>query len=235
MTFLRTIARPYWTLLAAIVVLGIAWIAYNLTLVRRVGCSTRVVALSYDDGPNGDSTVPLLETLEKYHVRATFFLLGQNLEERLDLGRKIVSAGHEVGNHGYTHASMDRQWPTSVRDEILKTDLLLAGLNAKSPFLFRAPGFARSPWLQLTLASMWRRNYLADVDPRDWESEDAASVVKRVVSQIRPGSIIVLHDGGKAFSKTVSEGIILALLEKRFQFKTISELLNCEESDRVGN
>src|SRR5215510_1281495 len=94
-------------------------------LVPRVETSQKIVALTFDDGPTPDATTHLLATLDQEHVRATFFVIGGELEQHLNEGKKIVAAGHELGNHTYSHERMVLVTPSFVRQEIEKTDQLI--------------------------------------------------------------------------------------------------------------
>ncbi len=98
----------------------------------------KIVALTFDDGP-GDLTRPLLDILEKEQISATFFVTGAELEKNLDRGIRIVSAGHELGNHSYSHERMILVSPSYVRQEIERTDQLIREAGYQSEILFRPP------------------------------------------------------------------------------------------------
>jgi len=218
----------------------IRWIRYlhgdgsPITLgnvVNHVTTSEKVVALTYDDGPNPPYTDQILATLRTKKVPATFFVLGKNLEQHPEYMKKIIDGGHEVGNHSWSHQLLIFKRPSTVRQEIEKTDNLIRSLGYNKEILFRAPygtGFIILPWI---LSSMHKKQISFDVIARDWNSKNVDTIVQRVISNVKPGSIILLHDGGGDRSKTVKacKKIIDALHNQGYRFATISELLGMQK------
>src|SRR5262245_6137131 len=110
---------------------GLWWISNSRTfqffgdIVPRVNTSRKIVALTFDDGPTPEGTDQILAVLAEENVKATFFLTGSELEQNLEQGKKIVTAGHELGNHSYSHTRMLLVTPSFVKDEIERTDQLI--------------------------------------------------------------------------------------------------------------
>jgi len=159
----------------------------------------RAVALTFDDGPWPSSTPEILDELRKLHVHATFFVIGYLAEASPQLVRLEVQRGMVVGNHSYNHPQVPpfSQLPAPLlRDEITLTQAILRRLGVET-HLFRPPGGATSPAVVRAAQAAGDRVVLWSVDPADWEAGITASeIVQRVLSTVRAGSIVILHDGG---------------------------------------
>ena len=196
-------------------------------MVSHIKTNERVVALTYDDGPNPPHTNNLLNVLREFQAKATFFTIGQNLEKHPEAARRAISEGHELGNHSYSHAELVGKAVKIVRSEIDKTDQLLNELGLQTDIHFRAPlGLKRFrlPW---ELARRQKVNILWNVDPKDYMGKSPEKIANFVVENVEPGSIVLMHDGGGDRSHTVEATrlILKQLQEKGYQFKTVSELM----------
>ena len=198
-------------------------------LINHVNTPEKVVALTYDDGPSLCHTNQLLNLLERLQVKATFFVVGQKIEENPEIVRQLVSKGHELGNHSYSHQRMFWKKPSFIRSEIEKTDQLLRQLGVKDELHFRAPFGIKFLILPYILTKMKKKNILWDVDPKDYQESNPEVISNYVLKHVVPGSIILLHDFERASSPTIraTEFIIQKLQEKGYKFKTVSELLHC--------
>ncbi len=159
----------------------------------------KAVALTFDDGPSPRYTPRILATLTKLRVRATFFVIGYLAEQNPDLVRRELQLGMTVGNHSYNHPEVPpfaQLPPQLLNDEIALGEQVLARLGAQ-PRLFRPPGGSTSPQLVRAAAALGQRVVLWSVDPADWRpGSSAKAITKRVLSAVRPGSIVILHDDG---------------------------------------
>jgi len=159
----------------------------------------RAVALTFDDGPSPQYTPRILAALTKLRVRATFFVIGYLAEANPDLVRQELRLGMTVGNHSYNHPQVPpfaRLPPQLLRDEIALGEQILSRLGAR-PHLFRPPGGSTSPGLVRATAALGQRVVLWSLDPADWSpGSSAKEITKRVLAAVRPGSIVILHDGG---------------------------------------
>lgn len=196
-------------------------------LVTRVCTSEKVVALTYDDGPNPPYTDSLLNVLNKFQAKATFFVIGKRVERNPAVVQRILDEGHEVGNHSYSHTKLINQRLAVVQAEVSKTDEILSELGADSNIHFRAPLGLKRIRLPLELARRRKINVLWDVDPQDYRGDDPEKIANFVVQNVKPGSIILLHDGegNRACTVLATEIIAEQLQEKGYQFKTVSELM----------
>lgn len=179
------------------------------------------VALTFDDGPSGRFTRRLLAGLEERQVQATFLLCGYRLEIYPELAKQIFLAGHEIGLHGYSHKDMATLSRKELQKEIDSTRALLpAGCEA---VFLRPPGGSGTALLEQVAAKEDLALLLWSVDPRDWAVHDAAAVEAAVISQVRDGDVILLHDLSDS-SVDAALSIIDRLQEEGFQFVTVSEL-----------
>ena len=182
-----------------------------------------VVALTFDDGPNASSTPILLDGLKERKVRATFFLIGENVEkgENEKIVKRMYEEGHLIGNHTYTHCNLSKLETGEAKKELEQTDTVIEKITGKQP------AFARAPYGELPVDSEQdlSRMYIGwTVDPLDWMTEDAGVVVKTVVEEINPGDIILLHD---CYPSSVQAAIrIVDLLQgKGYEFVTVDHLI----------
>ncbi len=201
-------------------------------LVNHVNTTEKAVALTYDDGPNPPYTNQLLELLERNQIKATFFVIGKIAEKYPETVQLILSKGHEVGNHSYSHTQLIFKNPFFIRSEIEKTDKLLRQLGVKQEIHFRAPYGRKLLALPYLLAKRQKKNILWNLDSKDYEADNPEVIGSYVIEHVHPGSIILMHDGGGERSRTIAatEILIKKLKEKGYKFKTISELIG-EASD----
>ncbi|MFD0277695.1 polysaccharide deacetylase family protein [Kitasatospora sp. NPDC127111] len=164
----------------------------------------RVVALTIDDGPDPRYTPTVLSLLEQYGIRATFFLIGENVAEHPALVREIAARGHHIANHTWTHPDLRRLSDTQVRDELTRTSDLLNRTIGKPPTWFRAPGGDWSTASLKVAADLGMRNMAWSVDPRDWARPGTSVITDRILKDVRPGAIVLNHDGGGDRSQTVA-------------------------------
>lgn len=197
-------------------------------LVARVQTEKRVVALTFDDGPTTDVIDEVLRVLESRHVQATFFVNGSHLAQAPDLGRRLVVAGHELGNHTYSHARMVLRSQGFIRSEVERTDELIRGAGQSGEIYFRPPFCWKLVGLPWYLSRTGRTTVTWDVDAdRPPFGADSASIVSECVRTVRPGSIILIHVWypGRAPSRAALPMIIDRLQAEGYHFVTVRELL----------
>jgi peptidoglycan/xylan/chitin deacetylase (PgdA/CDA1 family) len=195
-------------------------------LVHRVETDEKVVALTFDDGPD-EHTEEIIEVLAEEKVRATFFVVGAHL--RSDPGRAaaLVEAGHQLGNHTYSHRRMVFVSSGTVAAEVEPTDALIRRAGERSEIPFRPPTGKKLLSLPLYLAEHGRRTVMWDVEPESAGDPTAAQLVATVREQVRPGSIVLLHpwyDSGQR-TRDALRGVITGLRADGYRFVTIAELL----------
>jgi peptidoglycan/xylan/chitin deacetylase (PgdA/CDA1 family) len=198
-------------------------------IVPRINTTEKIVALTFDDGPTVKGTSEILKVLDEMQVKATFFLIGGELEQNLAEGRKIVAAGHEVGNHSYSHTRMLLVSPSFVREEVEKTDRLIRASGYDKAIHFRPPYCKKLFALPLYLSQTNRKTITWDVEPDSNPkiAADARKIVEETRASVRPGSIILLHAmyPNRQPSLQAIRGIIETLKQEGYRLTTVSELL----------
>lgn len=167
-------------------------------LISHVPTAEKVLALTFDDGPS-ERTPEILRILEREQVKATFFLVGQQIEAHPDWARAIVKAGHELGNHSYSHQRMVFKPAEFYAQEIEKTDALIRQSGYTGPILFRPP-YGKKLWgLPRYLAQTQRINLMWDLEPEFWISHrsEARLIIQETLQKAQPGSILLLHPMGQ--------------------------------------
>jgi len=198
-------------------------------IIPHITTSDRIVALTFDDGPTKGGTEEILRVLDEMKVKATFFVIGNELEQNLGEGRKIVAAGHELGNHSFTHDRMILVTPSFVQQEIEKTDRLIREAGYAKEIHFRPPFGKKLFSLPYFLSKNGRKTITWDVEPdsNPQIASDANRIVESTRSRVRPGSIILLHAmyPSRKPSLNAVRGIIETLEHDGYRFVTVSELL----------
>ncbi|MEU4649026.1 polysaccharide deacetylase family protein [Nocardia fluminea] len=193
-------------------------------LVDRVETEDKVVALTFDDGPTV-RTPDVLRTLAQSRVPATFYLVGEDLAEHPEYGAAIVAAGHEIGNHSYTHRRMVLVSGDTVRDEIERTDAEIRRAGYPGPISFRPP-YGKKLWtLPHYLADHDRTTVTWDVEPDSAGGASREAIVGDTLARARPGSIILLHVMHGQESLAAVPEIVEGLRARGYRFVTVSELL----------
>lgn len=202
-------------------------------IVPRVETAQRLVALTFDDGPTRDVTREVLRLLRERGVRATFFVTGAELERNMEAGREIVAAGHELGNHSYSHERMVLVTPSYVRREVERTDELIRAAGHTGEIYFRPPYGKKLFALPFYLSRHGRKTVTWDVEPDSDLATDAtaADITRHVMERTRPGSIILLHVMYPSRAETLRAvpSIIEALEREGYRLVTVSELLAAAE------
>jgi peptidoglycan/xylan/chitin deacetylase (PgdA/CDA1 family) len=197
-----------------------------------------LVALTFDDGPS-KYTPQVLDTLAKYGVKATFFMIGNNVDRYPDIARRVASEGHAIGNHTYSHPFWAPvEMPGRFQVELDKAENSIFKATDQMPRYFRPPHGWRSPWM-MKLASKEKYTVVTwTVDPDDWQHISATSIEHRVLSKCSAGSIILMHDGielkqDPQRQQTVAAlPVIIAELKSRgYRFVTIPELINSSDQN----
>jgi peptidoglycan-N-acetylglucosamine deacetylase len=187
-----------------------------------------VAALTFDDGPGAD-TPKILDALQQAGVCATFFLCGSNVERYPATARRIAADGHEIGNHTYSHPRLLGKTPGHIALEIERAQVLIERHTGKKPKLFRPPYGLRWFGLFPILRQKNLQAVMWSINGRDWRSSSDA-IARRIVGQMHPGAIILLHDGvppgenGNRQATVECLPQILQQLAGQYRLVTVSEL-----------
>jgi len=201
--------------------------------VRAVGCGggsaglvtngprdRKAVALTFDDGPS-EYTPGFLDVLREKGVNGTFFEIGQEMPGREATMRRILAEGNEIGDHTMNHV----EYPGY--SQIAGAASRIEAYTHFEPCLFRPPGGGVNAGVIATAGSLGMRTINWDVDPRDWSTPGTAAIYSTIVGTARPGSIILMHDGGGPRGETLAAlpQIIDTLRSRGYEFETVTELL----------
>jgi peptidoglycan/xylan/chitin deacetylase (PgdA/CDA1 family) len=183
------------------------------------------IALTFDDGPNATLTPKLLDLLAARHLKATFFVVGQNAADHPEILRRAVREGHEIGNHSWSHPNLGKMSDEAVRRELQKTEDAIVAAIGKKPTLLRPPyGSITARQKKWIHEEFGYRIILWDVDPLDWKRPGPSVVTARILKETRAGSIVLSHDIHpptiEAMPATFDQ-----LIKKGFKSVTVTELL----------
>lgn len=182
----------------------------------------KVIALTFDDGPDPIDTPEVLDILKEKNVRATFFVLGQAAHAHPHLLKRIIMEGHEIGNHSFNHDYQQRR----LVEEIKLTDQEVFVSTGTHTYFYRPPGGSLSKNQLETVKKNGHTVVLWSVDSKDWRNPGVKQIVDNVNKNVFPGAIILLHDGGYQRTQTVKAlgPIIDALRERGYRLTTLSGL-----------
>jgi peptidoglycan/xylan/chitin deacetylase (PgdA/CDA1 family) len=191
--------------------------------------NSKTIALSFDDGPHPQYTPQVLSVLKRYNITASFFWLGNCVNRFPDIGKTVSEQGHWIGLHGYEHDSFPLLSPTQLKQSLEKTQIAIYNACNLSPEKVRDVRPPNGFFTPQTLHLFQQWNYrpvMWSVVPEDWVHPGVNVVVNRVIKQVKPGSLIVLHDGyfgGKDVAETINI-LIPRLLQEGYEFVTVDSL-----------
>lgn len=207
-------------MIAAVVILGLglSWDRISQAVTEDVKPR---IALTFDDGPHPVYTPKLLDGLKERNVKATFFVVGKNIEGREDIIKRMDEEGHLIGNHTYDHVKITGLPEEEACTQITKTSELVKEITGKNTEFVRPPFGA---WDKKLECGFEMFPVLWSIDPLDWTTKNVDAVVQKVLSRAEENSIILLHDYYDS-SVEAALKIVDALLERGFEFVTVDELV----------
>lgn len=199
--------------------------AFGLSVFAEV--PPKRIALTFDDGPHEVYTAEILSILKEYGVKATFFVVGQNAETYPSLVKEAAEAGHEIGNHTYSHPKLKGQNAESFSYELEKTKNVIETITGVSPILFRPPEGFRDDVIKTVAKEQGYQMVLWSVDTEDWRGLSADRIETAILKDVKDGSIILCHDYvvGQSHTPEALRRVIPKLLEEGYAFVSVSELL----------
>jgi peptidoglycan/xylan/chitin deacetylase (PgdA/CDA1 family) len=185
------------------------------------------IALTFDDGPSPLYTEQILQILQSYHIHATFFEIGQQVQGYPKLAREVIAAGNLIGNHSWNHPQLTLLTAAQIQWQMNTTNQIIQQATGEKPFLMRPPYGAINPFVHTELVQMGFLPVLWNIDTVDWSLPGTSAIINTAVSQAHNGTIILMHDGGGNRSETVAAlpTIITALQQRGFRFVTIQDML----------
>ncbi|MBD0383573.1 polysaccharide deacetylase family protein [Paenibacillus sedimenti] len=199
-------------------------------VVWNVDTDQKLVALTFDDGPNPVYTPQVLDVLKQFDAKATFFVLGKRVQMYPQIAIREVNEGHEIANHTYDHHFLKNVSPQKLKEEIEQTQEIIFDITEQTPHVFRPPGgFYNQSLLELAKQDrftvvMWSWYQ----DTKDWKKPGVHNIVQSVLSNIHNGDIILFHDLEGDCTQTVEAlKIVLPELKKQgYQFLTVTDLIS---------
>jgi peptidoglycan/xylan/chitin deacetylase (PgdA/CDA1 family) len=183
------------------------------------------IAMTFDDGPSETLTPKLLDLLAAHHIKATFFVIGENVAEHPEIVARAAREGHEIANHSWSHPNFGKMSDDNVRSQLRRTDDAIRSATGSRPTLMRPPYGSITPrekrWIH---DEFGYRVILWDVDPLDWKRPGPAVVRNRILKETQPGSIVLSHDIHPGTIEAMPSTLD-ALEAKGFKFVTVSELI----------
>jgi peptidoglycan/xylan/chitin deacetylase (PgdA/CDA1 family) len=193
---------------------------------------SRQIALTYDDGPNDPHTLRLLEVLARHGAPATFFLIGRYIQQRPDIAREIIQAGHAVGNHTFMHPLLTFKSETEINQQLSQCRTALQDAIGQHSNLFRPPFGGRRPAVLRVARELGLQPVMWNVTGYDWNAPPAAAIERKVAKQIRGGDVILLHDGGHKQmgadrSQTViaTDHLLTRYKSEGYEFVTVPQMM----------
>jgi peptidoglycan-N-acetylglucosamine deacetylase len=183
------------------------------------------IAMTFDDGPSATLTPKLLDLLAAHDIKATFFVIGENVAEHPDIVARAAREGHEIANHSWSHPNLAKMSDAGVRRQLLQTDEAIKSATGTRPTLLRPPyGSITEREKRWIHDEFGYQIVLWDVDPYDWKRPGPAVVRNRILQETRPGSIVLSHDIHPGTIEAMPSTFD-ALKAKGFKFVTVSELI----------
>lgn len=199
----------------------------------RVETDRKIVALTFDDGPTRQGIDAVLPVLDRYGVKATFFLIGNEMEKHPDLAERLLADGHELGNHSYSHKRNVLRQRSFYRDEVRRTQRLLADAGSDTT-LFRPPYGKRLIGLPLEVEAAGYRMVTWDVKEDGRLYDDPDAYVRDILARVRPGSIILIHPMYRinATGREALPAILAGLKAKGYEIVPVGQLLAFEQAGK---
>ncbi|WP_227764350.1 polysaccharide deacetylase family protein [Zhaonella formicivorans] len=183
----------------------------------------KLIALTFDDGP-GQLTGEYLAMLGEYGVKATFFVIGRHAEEYPNELLAIKQAGHEVGVHSMSHRQLNKLTLKEIKAEMQGSAAVVEKLTGEYPVYFRPPYGAFNKEVLDVAKELGQQNILWSVDPKDWRNPGAAAITARILKDVKPGDIIVMHENRKQTLEALPQ-IIEGIRSMGYDFGTVTEVL----------
>ena len=191
------------------------------------------IAMTFDDGPNPETTPQLLQMLRERNIKATFFVLGNMVAKHPEVLKMIADEGHEIGSHSWSHPQLTRISQAAVDKELGNTSEAIFQVTGKKPIYLRPPYGSMKPTLRTYIEDKYGLTIVNwAVDPNDWKNRNSQAVYDAIMAQVKPGAIVLAHD---IYPTTVAAmpRVLDDLIAKGYKFGTISDLVAMDKAPKV--
>ncbi|MDQ1910630.1 polysaccharide deacetylase family protein [Paenibacillus sp. GD4] len=227
---MKKLSRLPMLMLAALLTMGSSSANPNSEVVWKVDTDQKLIAITFDDGPNPRYTPQILDILNQYQAKATFFVLGKRVQMYPKIAIREVNEGHEIANHTFDHHFLKNYPAERLVDEIRQTQEVIFDITEQMPHVFRPPG----GFYNDTLLHSMKEDKLTVVmwswyqDTQDWRKPGVDKIVQTVLGNVHNGDIILFHDLEGDCSQTVEalKRIIPELKQQGYEFVTVSDLIS---------
>ncbi|WP_251032759.1 polysaccharide deacetylase family protein [Bacillus sp. ISL-7] len=196
--------------------------------INEVPTSQKIVAITFDDGPNPINTSQVLDIFGEVEGKATFFMIGEQMDKHPEMVKKVVEQGHEIGNHTYTHPKLSELSPAECLEEIERTEKLIQDLAGQKPVVFRPPYL---DYNHDTVLVMQQKGYpmigALNMEAQDWDMPGVEHILANSRDCVKNGCILIFHDGYGDRSETIEavRTLVSELTSQGYQLVTVSEIL----------
>ncbi|MFC4098935.1 polysaccharide deacetylase family protein [Paenibacillus xanthanilyticus] len=200
--------------------------------VKRVATAEKVIAFTFDDGPNAVYTPHMLEIFREVGGKATFYMIGEQIEANRAVAEAVYAEGHEIGNHTYAHPNLTEIAIGEAAEEMRRTDAIIREVTGEAVRTFRAPYLAANDDILALAAEMGCETIGAlNTETHDWEQPGVAHILDKSRDHLVPGSILLFHDGYGDRSQSVEavRTLVRELVADGFRLVTVRELLELGE------
>lgn len=211
---------------------------YEDIIIKHGNDEEKLIALTFDDGPDKDFTPQVLDILKENNVKATFFVVGEMVSWSPEILKREYEEGHEIGNHTFTHINVAKRSYSEINKEIKQTQEAIKKVIGKEPSLFRPPYRAISRDM-CTIAKDKNMNIVlwSNLDPRDWSNPGVNYIVETIMNKVQNGTIILLHDYNNTRNSTTQtiqalKVVVPKLKAQGYKFVTVSELIEQMNNDK---
>ncbi|MFD0693672.1 polysaccharide deacetylase family protein [Paenibacillus sp. GCM10027628] len=207
----------------------------HYSVIHAVETWHKALAITFDDGPNPEYTPQIQQIFQEFGGKATFYVIGRNVAQFRDIALSLAEDGHELGNHTYTHPFLTQLEPQQRRSELEAADRIIAEITGGSPATFRPPFFDMNEEVFRTVKEF---GYTAigavNGEAEDWGLPGVGHILNKTREQIRPGCILIFHDGIGDRSQTMEavRTLVPELLEQGYELVTVSRLLEISKTEQ---
>ncbi len=201
---------------------------FYLPVLTRGNTLEKTIALTFDDGPVPGNTELVLDVLKRHGVSGTFFCKGRNVAAHPSLAKRIAGEGHLLGNHTFSHSPFIDLFPTRrIALELERTDKLISGITGRTPLFFRPPYGVINPMVAGAVKTVNRQTVCWSVRSFDTMNRTPEKTMRRIISRLKPGVVILLHDH-TPFTRDHLDELITAIFHAGYSIAALDKLLNTE-------